>query len=252
MMSASVDRFSTRAANYAKYRPSYPAGVIRLLATECRLKQDSVIADVGSGTGILAELFLKEGYEVVGVEPNEAMRMLGDELLSSYPRFRSVAGTAEVTSLETESVDLVTAAQAFHWFKPEQAKREFQRILKPRGCVALIWNERKLDSTPFLRDYEQLLLDYGTDYQEVRHENVEPAIADFYAPSTFRLQEFENFQHFDWPGLQGRVGSASYTPEPGDQRFNPMMERLKELFDHHNKNGIVTFAYSTNVYYGHL
>ena len=251
-MTASVTRFSSRAQVYAKYRPTYPPGVVDILISNCRLTNDSVIADVGSGTGFLTELFLLNGNKVFGVEPNEAMRVLGEQLLSKYPLFESVAGTAEATTLESQSVEFITAAQAFHWFDRERAKEEFTRILQPNGWVVLIWNERKLDSTPFLRDYEELLLRYGTDYQEVRHENVYKSIADFFSPNTFEHSTLENFQHFDWEGLKGRVCSASYTPEPDDSRFTPMIESLKELFDQHNEDGIVSFEYDTTVYYGHL
>lgn len=251
-MIAPVDRFSTRAEDYARYRPTYPAALIEILVKECGLSQDSIIADVGSGTGILVELFLKDGYRVVGVEPNPPMRLLGEQLLVSYSKFQSVAGTAETTTLDDHSVDFIIAAQAFHWFDRERTKDEFKRILRADGWVVLLWNERRLDSTPFLREYEQLLLNFGTDYQEVRHENVATSIADFFAPNKYSLKSLENFQHFDWNGLRGRVSSASYTPEPGDSRFEPMMERLQELFDRYNQNGIVSFEYDTNIYYGHL
>lgn len=251
-MADPVTRFSSRAESYAKYRPGYPDGVLDVLRTDCGLTETSIVADVGSGTGILSEMFLRRGNTVFGVEPNAAMRDVAERLLRSFGNFESVDGSAEATTLAAHSVDFITAAQAFHWFDRSRARREFARILKPEGWAVLIWNERRLDSTPFLRDYEALLLHHGTDYQEVRHENVAGEIAQFFAPQTFQLKLLENFQHFNYESLKGRVCSASYTPEPGHPNFEPMFSELTRIFDKHNNQGIVTFEYQTTVYYGHL
>jgi SAM-dependent methyltransferase len=247
-----VKRFSNRADNYARYRPSYPAGVIEILKSDCGLKEWSIIADVGSGTGILSELFLKNGNPVFAVEPNAAMRLAAERLLEGFEEFASVDATAERTSLETGSVDFITAAQAFHWFDRGRTRKEFARILKPDGWVVLIWNERRLDSTPFLRAYEDLLLRYGTDYEKVRHENVAGEIAQFFAPARVQLKNLENFQHFNFESLKGRVLSASYTPEQGHPNFEAMLRELEEIFDTHQSDGVVSFEYETRVYYGHL
>jgi SAM-dependent methyltransferase len=251
-MSDTGARFSNRVDDYAKYRPSYPPGVIDILKSDCGLTETSTIVDVGSGTGILSELFLKNGNPVIGIEPNAAMREAAERLLERFAKFVSVDATAETTTLEPGSVGFITAGQAFHWFDQEKARREFARILRPVGWVVLIWNERRLDSTPFLRDYEKLLLQYGTDYEQVRHENVAGEIAQFFAPATFQLKRLENIQHFDFESLKGRTRSASYTPEPGDPNFGPMFARLEEIFNSHKHDGIVTFEYETRVYYGHL
>jgi ubiquinone/menaquinone biosynthesis C-methylase UbiE len=247
-----VKRFSTRADNYAKYRPGYPAGVIDILNESCGLREASIIADVGSGTGIITELFLKNGNRVFAIEPNAAMRAIAERLLIAYPKFVSVDGSAEATILAQQSVDFVVAAQAFHWFDRRQARLEFLRILKPNGWVVLIWNERRLDSTPFLRAYEDLLLRYGTDYQKVRHENIASEIADFFGPSGFQLMNLENYQHFDFDSLKGRVLSSSYTPEPAHPNFEPLLSELQEIFGANQKDGTVSFEYETKVYYGHL
>jgi SAM-dependent methyltransferase len=251
-MTDPVARFSNRADNYAKYRPSYPAAVIEILKSDCGLTETSRIADVGSGTGILAELFLKNGNLVFGIEPNAAMRLAAERILRESPKFASIDATAEATTLKPESVEFVTAAQAFHWFDRTKARREFARILKPGGWVVLIWNERRLDSTPFLRDYEKLLLQYGTDYEKVRHENVDGEIAQFFAPETFQLMSFENVQRFDFESLRGRTRSASYTPEPGDANFEPMFAKLEEIFNANKREGMINFVYDTRIYYGHL
>ncbi|PYS72529.1 MAG: SAM-dependent methyltransferase, partial [Acidobacteria bacterium] len=161
-------------------------------------------------------------------------------------------GTAEATTLAESSVDFITAGQAFHWFEPMAAKVEAARILKPGGWAALIWNDRKLISTPFLEDYEAVLLKYGTDYKEVRHTNAERLIADFFAPEEVKLEVFPNEQVFDLDGLQGRVRSSSYTPPPEHPSFPTMMNELQQIFETHKKNNRVVFDYDTKVFYGHL
>jgi len=220
---SSVERFSNRVENYVRYRPGYPAGILSLLTNECGLSPQSVIADVGSGTGKLAELFLQNGNLVIGIEPNAVMRSAGEKLLSHYPNFRSVDGTAEATTLANSSADFVTAGQAFHWFDPNKARLEFSRILKSDGWAVLIWNLRLVDTTPFLREFEALLLKYGTDYEQVRHENAVTAIKEFFSPKAPFFRSFANSQLFDFEGLKGRLLSSSYIPEPDNADFAPMI-----------------------------
>lgn len=248
-MSDPAQRFTSRVDSYVKYRPGYPSAVVDLLREECGLTKHAVVADVGSGTGILAEMLLKNGNGVFGVEPNQAMRERAEQLLSSYPRFSSVAGTAEATNLPTSSVDLITAAQAFHWFDLEHCRPEFCRILKRDGFVALMWNDRRLDTTQFLRDYETLLQTFGTDYREVSQVGNQ---ATFFSPNSFQVKRFPNVQLFDLEGLKGRVFSSSYTPEPGQPNFEPMVQELERIFGLHQQGGKVAFEYDTLVYYGRL
>jgi ubiquinone/menaquinone biosynthesis C-methylase UbiE len=250
-MSDPVNRFSNRAENYALYRPGYPAEVISVLEADCGLTKDSIIADVGSGTGLLTELFLKNGNLVYAVEPNEAMREFAERAFGSMKNFVSVDASAESSTLAERSVNFVIAAQAFHWFNLPKAKREFARILKPGGWIVLIWNERRLDSTPFLQQYEALLLRYGTDYQKVRHENITEEIATFFLPESFQLKTLENAQHFNFEALKGRLLSSSYTPEATHPNFEPMLRELESVFANNNKEGIVTIEYETRIYYGH-
>jgi ubiquinone/menaquinone biosynthesis C-methylase UbiE len=247
-----TQRFSSRVENYVRYRPAYPAGILDLLKKECGLTSSSLIADVASGTGIFTRMLLENGNRVFGVEPNAEMRKAGEEYLAAYPSFTSVEGTAEATTLADRSVDLVTAAQAAHWFDRPKARREFFRILKPAGWTVLLWNERHVDSTPFLREFEQLLLSYGTDYQSVRHERTTQEIETFFAPSPFRVRTFEYLQQFDYPALEGRLLSSSYTPQSDDVAYRPMLQELRRLFDKHQAGGGVAFEYNTLVYYGQL
>ncbi|MBV8856260.1 MAG: class I SAM-dependent methyltransferase [Acidobacteria bacterium] len=246
-------RFSTRVADYVKYRPHYPPAVLRLLAEECGLDSTSVVADVGSGTGILSELFLKNGNRVYGVEPNREMREAGERQLASYPNFVSVDGRAEATTLEDASADFVTAGQAFHWFDPPRARREFMRVLRPGGWVVLVWNDRRTAGTPFLEEYERLLLEYGTDYKELSVKYAEESmLAALYGSSEMRAQTFDNEQVFDFDGLRGRHASSSYVPQPGHPDFDPMMRELEALFRRHERDGRVVVPYDTKVFYGRL
>ncbi len=251
-MPDTINRFSDRVENYIKYRPDYPSEVVELLRHDCALHPDSIIADIGSGTGKLSELFLRNGNLVFGVEPNAAMREAAEQILSEYERFVSRDGNAEQTGLESATTDFVIAGQAFHWFDQQKARAEFSRILKPGGWVVLVWNERRLDSTPFLRAYEDLLLRFGTDYQQVRHENITGDLAEFFAPGNLNTAKFDNVQHFDFEGLCGRVLSSSYAPGPDHPQFKPMMAELRGLFDKHSGSGNVAFEYDTSVYYGQL
>jgi SAM-dependent methyltransferase len=246
-------RFSTRVSDYVKYRPGYPEAVARLLEEECGLAQGSVVADVGSGTGLLAELFLRRGIRVYGVEPNREMREAGERLLAAYPDFVSVDGRAEGTTLEAAGVDFVTAGQAFHWFDPAGARREFERILRPGGWVVLAWNDRRTSGTPFLEDYERLLLEYGTDYREVSMKYMEEAsLSTIYGGAEVRTRGFDNEQVFDFDGLRGRLTSSSYVPRPGHPKFEPMLRELEALFRRHERGGRVTVTYDTKVFYGRL
>jgi SAM-dependent methyltransferase len=246
-------RFSSRVENYAKYRPTYPRAVLDLLVAECGLTGDSVVADVGSGTGLLSELFLKNGNRVFGIEPNREMREAGERLLKDYARFTSVAATAESTTLGDGSVDFVTAGQAFHWFERGRARAEFARILKPEGWVVLVWNERGTDATPFLASYERLLLAYGTDYEAVTHKKIDAGvIGAFFEPGAFEFEVFENRQVFNLDALRGRLLSSSFVPERGQPDHEAMMDELGAIFDAHQENGKVTFEYDTKVYYGQL
>lgn len=249
----SKQRFSNRVADYVRYRPGYPREVLDVLHAWCKLRPEHTIADVGSGTGILSKLFLEHGNRVFGVEPNAEMRSTGEELLRSYKGFTSVAGSAEATTLPPECVDFVAAAQAFHWFDPAPTRREFQRILKPEGRVIVLWNERMLDETAFLRDYEALLRCFATDYERI-HESYPRAeqMLAFFGTNEFTSHSLPNFQEFDFQGLSGRLRSSSYAPAQDHPQFVPMMAELNRIFVKHQNNGTVRMEYRTRIYTGKL
>jgi SAM-dependent methyltransferase len=245
-------RFSNRVENYLKYRPTYPTAIIPLLESECGLTSQSLIADLGSGTGLLTELFLKNGNFVFGVEPNLEMRVAGERVLAGYPKFSSVTGAAEATTLPDRSVDFIMAAQAFHWFNREQARLEFVRILKPGGWVVVAWNGYRIETSAMMAAYQDLVVRYGTDYSEVRREVVGCDVETFYAPGICKCARFEFQQVFDFEGLKGRLLSASYAPEPGHPNHEPMLRDVRQVFDANQKDGKVVFDYETELYYGKL
>ena len=245
-------RFSSRVADYVRYRPGYPTEALTLLRTECDLRSGHAIADVGSGTGFLSELFLKNGNRVYGIEPNPAMRAAGEEYLASYDSFVSIDASAEATSLENSTIDFVTAGQAFHWFESAAARREFQRILKPTGWVVVMYNDRQMDSA-FANAYEELLVKYGTDYQRVRESYPESqTMHEFFAGGSVSQHSVPNEQILDWDGLAGRLRSSSYAPQEGQPQYAPMMTALEELFRANQENGTVRMEYATHVYFGRL
>jgi SAM-dependent methyltransferase len=250
--SNATSRFSDRVQNYVRYRPGYPPQALQVLKRECKLDARHVIADIASGTGIWTRMLLENGNPVFGVEPNAEMREAGERLLADFPRFTSVEGKAEATTLPDASVDFVTAAQAAHWFDRGRTRREVLRILKPAGWLVLLWNERETDSTPFLRDYEQLLLKFGTDYEAVRHEHTTDSVNQFFDPSPFQERVFRMRQEFDYPGVEGRLLSSSYAPGLDHPQHRPMLGELQRIFDIHAPAGRVTFDYKTRVYFGRL
>jgi SAM-dependent methyltransferase len=247
------NRFSNRVGDYLRYRPHYPEGVLDFLRSQCHLSPAHVIADIGSGTGFLSELFLKNGNPVFGVEPNQEMRDAGEDYLAAYPRFTSINGSAEATTLPDSCADFVTVGQAFHWFKPEPTHREFARILRSGGWVAIVWNDRTLSTTGFAVSYEELLVRFGTDYSRVRDSYPRAEdIRAFFAHEKFLTHQLPNSQHFDLESLRGRLRSSSYVPTEGDPNFAPMMTALDTLFAAHQQDGRVLMEFSTWAHAGQL
>lgn len=216
------------------------------------LRAGSVVADVGSGTGLSARPFLEAGCKVFGVEPNAPMRAAAEEYLAGFSDFESIDGIATATTLADDSCDVVIAAQAFHWFDPEPTRAEFLRILKPGGWLALIWNERQLDTNEFLREYEQFLLKFANDYAMVRHENVDQERLQAFFRAPFERAVFANSQVFDLEGALGRIVSSSYMPNETDERFPHVKNEFTRLFAKHAENGKIELLYNTTVYYSQI
>ncbi len=246
-------RFSSRVENYVKYRPRYPRGVLETLQSECGLTSSSAVADIGSGAGALTELFLANGNTVFAVEPNREMREAAEGLLRKCPGFRSVAGRAEATNLEAQSVDFAVVGQAFHWFNVQEARREFLRILKPSGWAMVVWNEREYRTTPFLIAYDRLLQRHAPEYAREKHRGVyDSGLADFFGTGRYVTRAFSLTQAMDFAGVKGRLLSSSYAPEPGHPGHEPMISELFQIYQAHQVNGLVTFQYITQMYFSRL
>ncbi|HEY2587119.1 MAG TPA: class I SAM-dependent methyltransferase [Tepidisphaeraceae bacterium] len=244
----STQRFSSRVEHYAKYRPGYPAELLSLLEREAGLTPASVVADIGSGTGILSELLLKNGNEVIAIEPNPEMRQAADRLYARWSAFHNFPGTAEATGIPNAWVHGITVAQAFHWFDGPRAAAEFRRIVKPGGFVALIWNARDTAASPFMTEYERIVLAHGSTFARSGKELVPfERLRDLFGPG-LRLHVLRNFQELDWEGLKGRLLSASYMPLEGQAGHEPMVAELRRAFDAHTVGGRVRMEYECRVY----
>jgi ubiquinone/menaquinone biosynthesis C-methylase UbiE len=240
-------RFSSRVENYIKFRPSYPSEIVNFLKKKNILRDDSVIADIGSGTGILSELFLKNGNTVYGIEPNADMRSAAENLLENYSNFITTDGSAENTKLKGKSINIITVGQAFHWFDIKKTQKEFKRILKEEGHVVLIWNNRKKSGNGFSTEYEKFILKYGKDYKFTRKD--EKDINNFFK---YEKKMFFNYQDFDFEGLKGRLLSTSYIPLEDNLEYEDMIKDLEKIFDKYQHDGIIRLEYNTEIYYGNL
>jgi len=252
-MKSPTERFSDRVDNYVKYRPEYPEPLVRLLQE--KVAPPAVVADIGSGTGILTRQLLDAGYEVYGVEPNAPMRSAAEQSIGGNPLFHTVSGTAEITLLADLSVNLITAAQAFHWFKADPTKAEFRRILKPGGILAIIWNERNVSEVNCRWDHilQTLAPEYPQPWMKEHHRNIDvDAIQAFFAPGSMTLTKFDNKQVLDREALIGRFLSSSYVPNVGEPGFEEIISAVKDLFDDCQVDGHITIMYETHVYWGCL
>ena len=246
----STERFSDRVEDYVRYRPDYPRALIGWLHQQ-GVNTDWTVADIGAGTGISAKMFLDAGHRVAAVEPNAAMRAAAMQWLGGDARFHAVDGSAERTGLGNGSVDLVTAAQAFHWFDKEKVRGEFHRVLSPRGLVAVFWNTRRLVGTPFLEGYERLLHEYGVDYVGVAERYADDdAMKHWFDAGYVGMASFPHRQKLDYDALEGRLMSSSYAPKPGHINHEPMLFALRSLFDATQDGGTIDFDYDTRIFLG--
>lgn len=253
MIANPTERFTGRVESYRRYRPGYPAEVVETLRRECGLTSASSVADVAAGTGLLTEVFLAAGFAVTAVEPNEEMRAACASLEQEYPQLRCVAGTAEATGLPNASIDLITVAQAMHWFDLDRTRAEFARILKPGGWCAVLYNNRRPGGDPFHEGYERLLQEFGIDYMAVKGQHMgRKRLAAFFAPSPMQSAVFENAQSFDYAGLEGRILSSSYMPQPGQPRFEEMQAAARKLFAETQREGAVTMVHDCVVCWGQI
>lgn len=246
------NRFDGKGKIYAKYRPAYPMSLIQYLYDEVGITKQSVIADIGAGTGKLTKLLLEQGHRVYAVEPNEDMREIAENNLQGYSDFVSVAGTAEQTQLAPNSVNFVTAAQAFHWFDREGFKKECERILMPGGKVILVWNSRD-PASELVIENEIINRQYCKNFKgfsgNMCGAEKEADFIDFFS-GQFETQLFENDLFFDESGFIGRNLSSSYAPKETDRHYNDYISALKVLFWKYCKENLLCMPNITRCYAG--
>ncbi|MGA7884493.1 MAG: class I SAM-dependent methyltransferase [Acidobacteriaceae bacterium] len=262
-----TERFTGRVESYRRYRPGYPRELVEWLRTDCGLRSDAAVVDVAAGTGLLTEILLEAGFAVTALEPNDEMRAACATLEARYPKLRCVAGKAEETGLPDASADLITVAQAMHWFDLERTRAEFARILnhpaeqarrgprvvKPGGGCAVIYNNRRLGGDAFHDGYERLLKEFGTDYLNVKEQHIgRKRLAEFFAPAEMRCRTFPNAQSLTLEALEGRILSSSYIPQPGHPRFAEMQAAIRQLFAETERNGTVSIEYDCVACWGRI
>jgi len=245
-----ANRFTNRVDDYVRGRPGYPPGVVETLRSRFGLDPSWTVADIGAGTGISTAMLLDAGCTVIAVEPNKVMREAVASRLAANPRFRVIDAPAEATTLSDRSVDLVFAAQAFHWFDKPRFRAECLRILKSNAVAGLIWNIRLPDVTPFAAAYEALIREFATDYLEVRHENVSDDEIGAFFGAPHEKHDFDNVQVLDRAGLRARLVSSSYVPGAGQPRHDEMVAALDRLFDAHARGGVVDLPYVARLFVG--
>ena len=241
-------RFSSKVDAYVRARPGYPSGLVSWMG----VGPGRVVADIGSGTGIFTRQLLDAGAKVIGVEPNGAMRTAAEKQFSGNPDFTSVDGTAESMELPDGAVDRVVAAQAFHWFRPEETRREWARILKSDGEACIAWNDRKVSGPAFFREYEALLVKHGIDYLEVQAAQTDDAAISAFYRGPFEKEIFEHRHVLDWDLLRDRTLSCSYIPDEETPEGKAMLGDLRAMFDRLQQDGKVEMVYETRAYRGRL
>jgi SAM-dependent methyltransferase len=242
--------FSTKVADYIASRPDYPSPLFQALADTCGLSAGAVIADIGSGTGLLSNGLLQMGWQVIAIEPNAAMRKASDHFLGNIPGYRSADGCAESIPLEVCSVDLVTAAQAFHWFVAEKARAECLRVLRPEGKVALIWNHRILED-PLHAALDAIFAEFGGAKRAALAAHEQDADMPSFFGAAKPLELSWKYEHpIDQHGLASLVFSRSYMPERSSPGGEQASLRVREVFSRFSSAGSVTVRYRTTAIIG--
>lgn len=252
-MTESAERFTGRVAEYERYRVRYPREMLSLLQTRCELRASDRIADVGAGTGMLAELFLEHENAVVAIEPNAEMRAVCEQLRELFVRLTVVDATAEATTLADASVDFVTAGRAFHWFDPERALPEFRRVLRPRGWLVLAANGRSKGESEQAMELERILTVKGVDHRDVlsRYRMHEVAAAAF-VPGTLVQEQLHGEQRLSLEEFLGQTQSYSSTPLPGDAKYEGMQRALRDYFARWQEGGVLRMRTTCYVTCGRL
>jgi len=247
--------YSRIVENYSRYRPRYPHQFMAWLSAECDLSPAHTVADIGSGTGLLAELFLQHGNYVYGVEPNVDMRVAAEQRFHTYPLFTSIAATAEATTLADNSVHMITVGNAFHWFNHDQARHEFVRILIPHGWVVLVWNLERNNGSPFAMAFEQFWqthIDPSARFAGLHERKRPDYLTHFFGPDNLKEKRLDNYQVCNFETLKGLALSFLKAPQVNEPQYPAMLDELKALFNHYQENGTVTLEYDTAIVYGQV
>lgn len=242
-------RFTNRSDNYVKYRPDYPPEIIELLQKEIHLDEFKDVADVGSGTGMFSRLFAKNGNITFGVEPNDEMRLKAEKSLGKYLNFISINGTAEFTNLADSSVDIVTAADAIHWFDMFKAKSEFSRILRDDGYCVIVYHITK-NNTPFMKEFNKLIK-LLKKAEKSDDEKFEKSVEKFFGPKKAKVKTLNSTHEMSFAELKGLVLSYAIMPEDGELHKKTLKE-LKNIFDRNNLSGSVSMEYKIKILIGKI
>ena len=245
-----TDAFTTKAADYAAARPRYPAALFERLRASHVLFSAAQVVDVAAGTGLFTGQLLHRGYHVTAIEPNAAMLAVADAALGQYRKYRSIAASAEATTLADGAIDVITAAQAFHWFDVEAVRREWLRVLKPDGRVVLVWNTRPL-TDPLQKALDDLLGEFGGGKQAVldRRQDLSQVPA-FFDAAAYEQFDLGHSQELDREGLISLALSRSAMPDRGTQEGERAAQSLGQLFAQHERGGKVSVAYRTRAFVG--
>ncbi len=248
----SKQRFSNRVTDYVSARPSYPKSLLDLLSAKIGFDSSWTVLDVGAGTGISSKLFLDNGNAVVAAEPNDAMRTAAEQWLANYPKYRSINSPAESIPLEDHSLNLIIAAQAFHWFDPVQFAKECRRLLNDRGSVAIIWNTFEHDSTPAAVEYHGILRSYSLDFEKIvnKWRQSDLLAQTWFTQESYSYSELRNDQTYDFDQMIARVASSSYMPSRDHPRFESMVDAYRKFHAEFASDGRVTLPCVCKVYLG--
>lgn len=250
-MSINRNQFTGKAELYSKYRPDYPEQLIIDLIDEQSLNEKSVIADIGSGTGILTKKLLDSHLQVKAVEPNREMREIAENLLNDYEHFTSVNGTAENTTLASNSINLITVAQAFHWFDHKKFKNECKRILKFDGKVCIVFNMRSTDTT-IIQEIIELYRSCCPNFKGFSNGISDTAFEEFFAGNGYKVNSYTNPLFYHRADFVGRHLSASYAPKKGEKTFELLVHGLNNLFDKYSEEGQIMIPNVTKSYCGYI
>ncbi len=240
--------YSSKAEKYARYRWSYAPEAIQTILDVTGITAESVVADIGAGTGILTQEFVGQVKRIFAVEPNPEMRAIATRKLAQYPSCQVVDGRSEATTLADNSIDLITAAQAIHWFDPQAAKKEFHRILKPAGWLAIC---RNYGTDHELGEALQDVYPVETDTETLMIGKSQPR-SFYFEDGEYRRQEYPFKIQVTWEEFFGGVSTASFAPDEGSLLYAEFENGVRKVFDRFSSEGLILQQGVTELYLGQI